>query len=46
MLFTEKSFFIIVYSFSIRTKNTAKQIRGKNNVTIGVKIGGRKEADM
>jgi hypothetical protein len=31
-------------SCSIRTKNSAKQSPGKNSVTTGVKIGGRKDA--
>ncbi len=31
-------------SCSIRTKNKAKHIPGKTSVTIGVKIGGKKDA--
>jgi len=31
-------------SCSIKTKKSAKQIPGKTSVTIGVKIGGKKDA--
>ncbi len=36
--------FYATSSCSIKTKNSAKQSPGKTSVTIGVKIGGRKDA--
>jgi hypothetical protein len=39
-----RTFIYATSSCSIKTKNNAKQIPGKTSVTIGVKIGGKKDA--